>query len=230
MKETEEMDVRPGIDDRRQQAESAGYQCGATSLAVIVPMLNESEHLPTLLESIDSQTRRPDRLILVDDGSTDGTYEVAQRFAGRAEYAVALRRPPRPPEDDRLATAAELRAFQWGLEQLDTRYEIVTKLDADLELSPVHFAEVLRLFDDDDRLGVAGSYLSIRCPDGSTVREKHPQDHVRGPNKFYRRECLDQISPLPAHLGWDIFDEAMARMHGWRTTSTALPGGDSIHL
>src|SRR4051812_6579028 len=210
MKETEEMDVRPGIDDRRQQAESAGYQCGATSLAVIVPMLNESEHLPTLLESIDSQTRRPDRLILVDDGSTDGTYEVAQRFAGRAEYAVAVRRPPRPPEDDRLATAAELRAFQWGLSQLDDSYDVVAKLDADLELSSVHFAEVLRLLERDERLGVAGAYLSIRHPDGSVCRERHPQEHVRGPNKFYRRACLKQISPLPAHLGWDSFDEAIA--------------------
>jgi hypothetical protein len=199
-------------------------------LAVVVPFLNERGYLPRLLESINGQSRRPDRLVLVDDGSADGSYELAQAFAQEHPYARAVRRPQRPQEADRLATAAELRAFEWGFEQVDVRYDIVAKLDADLDLKSCHFAEVLSRFERDPDLGVAGAYLSIRLADGSSVRERHPADHVRGPNKFYRRECLDQISPLPAHLGWDTIDELKARMRGWRTTSIALPGGDSIHL
>lgn len=197
---------------------------------MVVPFLNENEHLPTFLASIESQSRRPDQLVLVDDGSTDGSYELARAFAEQHPYAVALQRPPRPPESDRLATAAELRAFQWGLERVDIQYDIVAKLDADLQLSPVHFAEIEALFKQDPGLGLAGAYLSIRDPNGRVIREPHPRDHVRGPNKFYRRECLDQIGPLPAHLGWDAIDEALARMHGWRTSSTELSRGDSIHL
>jgi hypothetical protein len=200
------------------------------ALAVVVPFLNEREHLPTLLASIDAQTRPPDRLLLVDDGSSDGSHEFALDFALRNHYAAALRRPPRPPEADRLATAAELRAFQWGLEQLDRPYSIVGKLDADLQLQPQHFAEICAMFDADPQLGLAGAYLSIRGADGAITRESHPPDHVRGANKFYRRACLDQISPLPSHLGWDTIDEVKARMHGWRTTSLALSGGDSIQL
>jgi biofilm PGA synthesis N-glycosyltransferase PgaC len=199
-------------------------------LAVVVPFLNERQLLPRLFASIDAQTRRPDRLVLVDDGSTDGSYELAQAFAAEHPYAMALRRPPRPPERDRLATAAELVAFQWGLERIDVKYDIVVKLDGDLELSPVHFEEIVAEFERDSGLGVAGSYLSILLPGGSLFREPHSPTHVPGPNKFYRRECLDQIGMLPAYLGWDTVDEVKARMHGWRTTALALPGGDSIHL
>jgi hypothetical protein len=53
---------------------------------------------------------------------------------------------------------------------------------------------------------------------------------VRGATKFYRRECYEQIQPIPAHLGWDMIDEAKARRAGWRTESFELPGGDTLHL
>jgi poly-beta-1,6-N-acetyl-D-glucosamine synthase len=200
------------------------------TIAVVVPFLNEREHLPSLLKSIDAQSRRPDQLVLVDDGSSDGSYELAQAFAEEHPYALALRRPPRPSETDRLATAAELRAFGWGLEQVEVRYDIVGKLDADLDLAPLHLAEIEAQFERHPELGIAGAYLSVRLPDGSLVRERHPADHIRGATKFYRRDCLAQISPLATHLGWDTIDEVKARMLGWRTTSLDLPGGDSIHL
>lgn len=221
------MQVGPRVEQRGDGPEGARDHL---VLAVVVAFLNEARHLPVLLASIDAQTRRPDRLVLVDDGSTDGSFEIAQAFAAEHPYALALRRPPRPPEVDRLATAAELRAFQWGLERVDVAYDIVVKLDADLELAPRHFAEVEAILQADPALGVAGAYLSIRLPDGSTAREQHPSDHVRGPNKFYRREALQDIGLLEPHLGWDTIDELRARMHGWRTTSIALSAGETIHL
>ena len=57
-----------------------------------------------------------------------------------------------------------------------------------------------------------------------------PRWHVRGATKFYRRECYEQIQPIPAHLGWDMIDEVKARRAGWRTESFELPGGDTLHL
>lgn len=224
------MQVRARVENRLEEFGEAGECRPTLALALVVPFLNEREHLPVFLKSIDAQSRRPDQLVLVDDGSSDGSYELARAFAQLRPYAVALRRPPRPPEADRLASAAELRAFQWGLEQVEIEYDIVAKLDADLELSPLHLAVIEAHFKRDPDLGVAGGYLSIRLPDGALVRERHPADHVRGPNKFYRRECLAQISPLPAHLGWDTIDEVKARMRGWRTTSVEIPGADSVHL
>jgi glycosyltransferase involved in cell wall biosynthesis len=199
-------------------------------IVVVVPFLNEERFLPTFLRSIAGQTRPPDRLLLVDDGSRDGSGSLAVEFARNHGYAVALRRPPRPPERDRLASAAELRAFQWAVEQLDGPWDVVAKVDADLQLTPNLLAEIEDRFCADPNLGMAGSYLSYVARDGSVTRQRCPVEHVEGPTKFYRRQCYDDIAPLPAILGWDTCDEIRARMRGWATSSFAMPGGDPVHL
>lgn len=199
-------------------------------LAVVVSFLNEEQHLPELLTSIAAQTRPPDELLLVDDGSSDGSLRIAQAFEAEHSYARTLKRPPRASERDRLATAAELKGFQWGVDHLEQTPRILAKLDADLRLSASLFLTIERAFAADPRLGIAGSYLAVEDRTGSLRREYHPPDHIRGANKFYRWGCYQQIQPLEAHLGWDTVDELKARMRGWATRSLELPDGDPVHL
>lgn len=47
------------------------------TLTVVIPALNEASVLPKLLGALARQTRRPDRVIVADAGSTDGTREIA---------------------------------------------------------------------------------------------------------------------------------------------------------
>jgi biofilm PGA synthesis N-glycosyltransferase PgaC len=199
-------------------------------LAVIVPFRNEAGYLPRLLSSIERQTRLPDRLILIDDGSSDRSGDLAAAFASVHRYAVALSRPERPKEADRLAGAAELLSFEWAVAQLNERFDVIAKLDADLELNPLHFERILAEMQADPTLGLAGICLSDVLADGSAVRQPAPRRHVRGATKFYRRECYEQIRPIPVHLGWDMIDEVKARQAGWRTESFELPDGDTLHL
>jgi biofilm PGA synthesis N-glycosyltransferase PgaC len=200
------------------------------TLAVAVLFLNEEELLPTLLDSIAKQSRRPDRLLLVDDGSDDGSPEIAQRFAREHPYATVLRRPQQTREADRLAAAAELVAFQWAAEQLPERFDVIAKLDGDLELTPRFFESIVSALENDPGLGIAGAALSVATPGGGSAPENSARWHVRGATKFYRRECWEQISPLPTILGWDTIDEARARLRGWRVEPVAVEGGDALHL
>ena len=197
---------------------------------VIVPFLNEAAHIGTFLRSLAAQSHRPDRVLLVDDGSTDASPEIAAAFAAAHPWASLLRRPPRPPEKDRLTGAPELAAFLWAAERAGDDHDVLVKMDADLELAPHHFARVLRGFTEDPRLGMAGVYLSARGADGRLYIERHPADHVRGPTRFYRRTCFEQIAPIPVMLGWDGADEVRARAHGWRTRSFLLEGTPTLHL
>jgi poly-beta-1,6-N-acetyl-D-glucosamine synthase len=199
-------------------------------IVAIVPFLNEEEFLPRFLASLAAQTRPPDRLLLVDDGSTDASHKVAAGFAARNSYAVALRRPKRPAQRDRLATAAELRAFLWGVERIGEPWDVVAKLDGDLELTTETIAVLEDRLVRNPDLGMVGSYLTEEDPTGVRARLRIHADHVHGATKFYRRECYEQIAPLPAIIGWDSIDEMKARMLGWRTESVALPGGDPLHL
>jgi glycosyltransferase involved in cell wall biosynthesis len=198
--------------------------------AVIVPFLDEERHIATFLASVDAQVRRPDVAILVDDGSRDRSPEIAEAWAADRPWAAVLRRPPRPRTKDRLEGAPELVAFLWAVEQLPEPFDVIVKMDADLELSPHHFERVLHAFEADQRLGIAGTYLSAVGPHGDVYIEGHPPQHVRGPTRFYRRQCLEAISPIPTMLGWDGADEVWARANGWRTESFRLDGAPSLHL
>lgn len=218
------------LDQRTQTAESAAPGADRLKIVAVVPFLNEEQHLPVFLESVAAQTRRLDKLILVDDGSTDRSGAIAAAFADANPYAVALTRPPRPPRRDRLATADEWKAFLWGVEHIDSAWDVLAKLDGDLKLNPTTAAEIERQLILDPRLGLAGSYLSEDDGSGRVVRLRIRPSHAHGATKFYRRACWEQISPVPPLIGWDTLDEVRARLAGWRTQSFAMPGGDPLHL
>jgi poly-beta-1,6-N-acetyl-D-glucosamine synthase len=198
-------------------------------VVVVIPFLNEEEHIAPLLASIAAQERVPDRLVLVDDGSTDRSPEIAADFVAGHPYATLLRRPVRPRDRDRMIKAAELEAFQAGLAQVVEPWDVAAKLDADLDLPADFLAEIERRFDADPQLGMAGSYLSV-IKHGDIWKQRCPPDHVEGATSFYRRECFDQIFPLPPILGWDTIDEVRARIHGWRTQSFSIPSRDPLLL
>ena len=186
--------------------------------------------LPTLLGSLAAQTRPPDLLLLVDDGSRDGSLELAAQFAARHDFARVLRRPPRTAEADRLSTAAELRSFAWALGTVDETWDLVAKLDADLRLRPDTLASIEARFLEDPGLGIAGQRLLSVDSAGRDVSHSTRPEHVEGAVKFYRRDCFEQIAPIPPILGWDTIDEVRARMRGWRTAGGSAEEDPVVHL
>jgi hypothetical protein len=65
--------------------DSRGQQLAPEPLVGIgVPLHNRASYLPEALDSLLSQTYSNLQLVLVDDGSTDGTEAIAQSYAGRA--------------------------------------------------------------------------------------------------------------------------------------------------
>lgn len=200
------------------------------SMAVVVVFLNEDRYLPALLDSLAAQTLAPECIVLLDDGSTDRSAQIAGEFARRNPAARLMRRAARPPERDRLASGSVWTSFQEAVASLDQDHDIVAKLDADLQLTPGLLAEVAAAFAADPRLGLTGPYLSERAADGTLQRIRWRPEHVAGATKFYRRRCYDDVYPLPGLLNLDMVDEAKARSRGWRTASFESAGGDPLHL
>lgn len=58
----------------------------AASISCIVPAYNAEKYLAEALDSILAQTLAPSEIIVVDDGSTDGTPHVAQGYVGKITY------------------------------------------------------------------------------------------------------------------------------------------------
>src|SRR5215210_2149816 len=59
-------------------------------VSVVIPALNEERHLGQLLSDIQSQSLRPDEVIVVDAGSRDATAHIAEQ----SPLAVVLHGEP----------------------------------------------------------------------------------------------------------------------------------------
>ena len=71
------------------------------SASVAMATLNGAPYLESQLSSIASQTKRPDELIVSDDGSTDATLEILDRFRRGVAFRVTVL-----PSHERLGAAA----------------------------------------------------------------------------------------------------------------------------
>ena len=61
-------------------------------LSLIVPMYNVEAYLPQCLDSIVNQTLKDMEVLLVDDGSTDGTSEIAKDYAKKYSFLQYYRK------------------------------------------------------------------------------------------------------------------------------------------
>lgn len=59
-------------------------------VSVIIPARDEEENLPVLLESLKSQNQPPEEIVVVDDGSTDRTAEIARAAGARVIASAPL--------------------------------------------------------------------------------------------------------------------------------------------
>jgi poly-beta-1,6-N-acetyl-D-glucosamine synthase len=194
-------------------------------LLVITPLRNEAAHIELVALALESQTRRPDLWLVVDDHSTDETPQILARLAERLDFMSVLRSEPPisvGTPKDRLAIAAPPRAFNVGLGSVDWQaFTHIAKLDGDVELPPHYFELLLGEFANEPTLGLAGGVLQERDGDGWCKPHASNDYHVRGGLKCYTRECLQAIGGIQERLAWDAIDEIYARMRGFRTRTVS---------
>lgn len=107
-------------------------------LTVIVPVYNEEESLPTFLSEMDlflNETSLATQVLLVDDGSTDGSLAIIkEKCLQKSEYSFI-----RLAENSGLSTAIKA-----GIDQVST--SLTGYIDADLQTKPIDFLNYLSFF------------------------------------------------------------------------------------
>ncbi len=193
--------------------------------SVVIPAHNEEQFLPHLLDSLAAQAFRPTEAIVVDDNSTDRTFDIAKAFADKHSWIKVIRNVS---EARNMPGSKVVAAFKKGLATLTKDYDFIVKLDADLVLPSNYFEKIASAFNDDPQIGMAGGFASIE-KGGKWVLEKlTDDDHIRGAFKAYRKQCFDDIGGLKPAMGWDTVDELLARYHGWKVKT--IPGLMVRHL
>jgi glycosyltransferase involved in cell wall biosynthesis len=166
--------------------------------------------------------------VVVDDGSSDDTADIARRM-GEAHPWIRLHQ--RPDRGERKVGGGVVETFDAGLEQVQAQdYDYLVKLDADLTLPPGYFERIMEYMEADPLLGSASGKVYGAKLDGTRLYEEYIIDEmVAGQVKFYRRECFEDIGGLVRNVMWDGIDFHRARMCGWRTRSFRDPDIEILH-
>jgi cellulose synthase/poly-beta-1,6-N-acetylglucosamine synthase-like glycosyltransferase len=79
--------------------------------SVITTVLNEVDSIDTFLTALEQQTIRPDEVVIVDAGSTDGTIEIIERHAGEHPWVRLIREPGNRSHGRNTAIAAAVNDY-----------------------------------------------------------------------------------------------------------------------
>ncbi|HSD30593.1 MAG TPA: polyprenol monophosphomannose synthase [Gemmatimonadales bacterium] len=102
---------------------------------VVIPTYNEAPNLPNIVPQVLAQDPRLEVLV-VDDGSPDGTGQIADRLVQESPRVHALHR-----EGKLGLGTAYIAGFRWALER---GYDYVFEMDADFSHDPTHLPAFLK--------------------------------------------------------------------------------------
>jgi len=130
---------------------------GLLSASVIIPTLNEVQSVPELLERVGRAIgSRAHEIIVVDDGSTDGTIEAVQQLSPEYPVRLVVRRRP-----ENGLSGAVLRGMA------EAAGECLAVMDADLQHPPEEISRLLEPLE----TGEADMVIGSRHVAGSNIAE-----------------------------------------------------------
>ena len=109
---------------------------------IIIPTYNEIDNIKPLTEAIFSVVPKEVEVLIVDDGSPDGTGQLADNLAQANSRIHVLHRPKKMG----LGTAY-VNGFKWGLER---PFDALIEMDADFSHDPKYLVKMLELLGNHD--------------------------------------------------------------------------------
>lgn len=180
---------------------------------IVIPAHNEEDHLSFTLDSLQQQRYEDFKVIVSNDGSTDGTPEIIKKYTENDPRfeTINLQKSVHQPG------SKVVNAFKKGLETQDLNsFDIICKFDADIILSENYLETIGEAFKNNPEYGLVGGLLYVE-KDGDWVYEGNSnKKHVRGPMKAYRKNCFLEIGGLRETLGWDNIDSILLENLGWK--------------
>jgi glycosyltransferase involved in cell wall biosynthesis len=180
---------------------------------IIIPAHNEENNLPFTLDSLQQQSFKDFKVVVVNDGSTDLTSEIIKKYTlqdSRFE-TINLEKSLHQPGSKVVA------AFKNGLQTQDlNQFDIICKFDSDIILSENYLQTVADSFVKNPDYGLVGGLLYVEKSGEWVYEGNSNKHHVRGPMKAYRKECFLQMGGLRETLGWDNIDAILLQNLGWK--------------
>jgi len=193
---------------------------GAPDVSLVIPIYNERENLVPLVEEIGvALTGQRYEIVAVDDGSTDGSFEVLKTLKGAHPelHIVSFA--------DNAGQSAALAA---GVRAACGR--VIVTLDADGQNDP---ADVPRLLDELARSG-STAVVGYRAERRDTVWKRLQSRIANGVRNWLNHETIrdtgcslkafraDAVRAIPVFTGMHRFLPTLVKMHGGTVTEVPV--------
>lgn len=158
------------------------------SVSIIVPAYNEELNAVQTVESLLAQDYPNLKIIFVDDGSKDSTYEkIAVAFANEKKVKVITK-----------ANGGKSSALNYGIEMTDSPF--VVGIDADTQLKEDAVSELMKRFTD-ERIGAVAGNVKVGN-EVNMITRWQSIEYITSQN-FDRRafDLLNCISVVPGAIG-----------------------------
>ncbi|MFH1456739.1 MAG: glycosyltransferase [Patescibacteria group bacterium] len=149
-------------------------------VCVIIPALNEEKFIGKLINSINSNSHKEKEVIVVDDGSTDKTVEIARTKGAKVFINSPTRRGP---------------SFGRNLGAKKTNAEILCFLDADCFIEDKNFIKKAVKIFDENTVAVKTSYNTIQDKFIEKIVTK--KQGISMEPKFIRRTVFLELGGFP---------------------------------
>lgn len=169
-------------------------------ISVIVPVYNRENLILRCLDSIVNQISKPDEIIVVDNGSTDHTYNVIKIYIERNPIEINIRLI----SESRKGAS---RARQTGLENAIGEYVIF--FDSDDEMSPVLIKRVREKLKETPVVDIICWKNRIHMLNGKT---RIPPFNIKSPVENHL------IHTLLRTLGYAVRKDFLMKAGGWVKT------------
>ena len=149
-------------------------------ISIIVPIYNAERYLEACLDSLLSQSEKELQILLVDDGSTDGSLAIAKEYAAKDTRVEVFHQ----------SNAGQSAARNVGLQH--AKGEFIAFVDADDKIAENWCERHLEAIEGADY--IQSGYL--RVEDGQTLEPQLPKHRYQFTSpcmRLYRREAIQDL-------------------------------------
>lgn len=176
-------------------------ETGKPKVSVVIPCYNYEQYLEEAVESVIAQTFQDFEIIIVDDGSTDSSQEVARGLMKKhAEKEILLI----TQKNKGLASTRNA-----GIAKAQGKY--ILPLDADDKIAPQTLEKMVEVLDNDPKMGLVYSWVQCFGDNDDLIKSRKYDFNI-----LKRPSCFINCSSLFRRKAWEITGGYNPKMKwGW---------------
>lgn len=143
-------------------------------ITAYIPCFNGAAYLPDTISAVLNQSRPPDELLVIDDGSTDNTFQIASKYPVRII---------RHPQNQGLSAARNTAIA-------NANYPLLAAFDTDAVADPNWLSSLIEHFQDPKVAGAGGRLLE--------------HFHVAPPDLWRSLQLGQDLGETPIEISWPM--------------------------